>query len=209
MPDVGGHARLVSSGQRTAVIRYLAPVTQESISELLMTIDQRISAGAARITLLIGTTGGSVFQGLCAYNYIRCLPVDVATCNLGRIESIGNVLYCAGRRRLAFAQSRFSFHGVRVGFAQGESLGQQDLASRMARAEMDAADVVSVIGTTCRKSPDEIRSAMDTCQILTSEEAVQWNLVHEVLPLGPVDASAIWGENVVRSIQDSGAMARE
>jgi hypothetical protein len=49
-------------------------VNEGSIGQLLKAVDQKLAAGAEQFTLLISTSGGSVFHGLTAFNYLRASP---------------------------------------------------------------------------------------------------------------------------------------
>jgi ATP-dependent protease ClpP protease subunit len=81
---------------KTTVIRFYSPVTEQSVSQLLNTVDQKLKAGTKRFVLLISSPGGSVFAGLSAYHYLKGIPAEIITHNFGEVDSIATVIYCAG-----------------------------------------------------------------------------------------------------------------
>lgn len=168
--------------RRPVAIRFLAAVDAFSIHALLSAVDQQIQAGAERLTLLIGTTGGSVLHGLSAYHYLRGLPVEIVTHGIGVVGSIGLPLFCAGSRRLTVPGGRFQFHSVHVTLARGERMDHRELAYRAAQAEMESEDIARVVSERTGRSHAEIRASMDAGRALGAEEAADWGLVHEVRP---------------------------
>src|SRR3972149_10708258 len=108
------------------VIKFFAPVIDITINALMQAVDQKLSKGQRNFIILISSPGGSVFHGLSAYNYLKGLPAEISTHNFGSVDSIGVVVYCAGRRRLSGPQARFLLHGVTANFPQAASLeGEQ------------------------------------------------------------------------------------
>jgi len=81
------------------IIKFYSPVTGASIGSLMKTLDEKIATGVSEFTLLISTSGGSVFYGLTAYNYLKGMPATVTMHNIGSVDSIGIALYCAGQQR--------------------------------------------------------------------------------------------------------------
>lgn len=87
-------------------IRFLAGVNHVSAEALLRVVDSKLS-DYSRIHLLLSSPGGSVAHGITLYNYLKSIPIEVFTYNIGSVDSIGVVVYCSGDRRLAVNHSRF------------------------------------------------------------------------------------------------------
>ena len=79
------------------IVKFYSPVSEASIGALMKVVDQKLAAGVTQFTVLISTSGGSVFHGLTAYNYLKGIPAEVTTHNIGSVDSIGVALFCAGR----------------------------------------------------------------------------------------------------------------
>ena len=56
------------------IVKFYSPVSEASIGALMKVVDQKLAAGVTHFTVLISTSGGSVFHGLTAYNYLKGIP---------------------------------------------------------------------------------------------------------------------------------------
>jgi ATP-dependent protease ClpP protease subunit len=57
--------------ENKVVIKFFAPVINETINTLLNTIDEKMQQGTREFIILISTPGGNVHFGLSAYNYLK------------------------------------------------------------------------------------------------------------------------------------------
>lgn len=65
------------------------------------------------IDVYINTYGGCVYDGLALYDVLRSLEgVIVRTHALGKVMSMGTIIYLAGDERYSTARSRFMIHGI-------------------------------------------------------------------------------------------------
>lgn len=166
-------------GQPT-VIKFFAPVVEETIQALLDTVDDKMRQGAREFILLISSPGGDAFYGLSAYNYLKGLPVSFTTHNFGTVDSIAAVLYCAGKRRLCVPQAQFLLHGVSMTFDQGVTLEESQLEERLKEMRLDAENIAKVIAANTGKRVEEVTNAMQARTMLNPDEAKAWGLVHEI-----------------------------
>ena len=60
--------------------------------------------------ILIQSNGGYVSDGICLYNLLSKLPLDIITYNAGAVASIAVTLFLAGRQRHASDTARFMVH---------------------------------------------------------------------------------------------------
>lgn len=165
---------------KPTVIRFFAPVVEETVLALINIVDEKMRQGAREFVLLISSPGGDAFHGLSAYNYLKGLPLTFTTHNFGTVDSIAVVLYCVGSRRLCVPQAQFLLHGVSISFEQGESLEESQLEERLKEMRIDAENIARVIAANTGKTMHEVSSAMQTRTTLNPEEAKAWGLVHEI-----------------------------
>jgi ATP-dependent protease ClpP protease subunit len=176
----------------SVVIRFFAPVIDVAINALMNAIDQKMKVGQKSFILLISSPGGTVFHGLSAYNYLKGIPADITTHNFGSVDSIGVVLYCAGKRRLSVPTARFLLHGVSAQFPQPVSLEEKQLEEKLKSLQIDLQNIARVIASNTGKSPDEVIQALLDRTTLNPEEAKSWGLVHEIkVELFPPGAEVI------------------
>jgi len=161
-------------------IKFFAPVVPESIAALMQVVDNKLKQGAKKLGLLISSPGGDVFQGLSAYNFLKGIPLEIATHNFGSADSIGVVLFCAGSRRLSVPHARFLLHGVQCNFHQPVSLEEKQLEERLKGLQIDMGNIARVIADTVKKDKERVLQDMLNRTTLYPEQAVEYGLVHEI-----------------------------
>jgi ATP-dependent protease ClpP protease subunit len=161
-------------------IKFFAPVMPDSINALMQIVDRKVSQGAKKMTLLISTPGGDVFQGLSAYNYLRGIPLEITTHNFGSADSIGVVLFCAGSKRLSVPHARFLLHGVMANFPGPASLEEKQLEERLKGLQIDMGNIARIISDTVKKEKQQILNDMLNRTTLYPEQAIQYGLVHAI-----------------------------
>ena len=163
------------------VIRFFAPVVEDSANSLLKVIDDAVNRGINDIIILISTPGGSVFHGLSIYNYLKGLPIEKITLhNFGSVDSIGVVIYCAGKERFSSPQARFLLHGVSVNFDKPVRLEEPQLEERLKSLRIDIENISKVIAANIGKTKEEVIKAMHERTTLNPEQAKEWGLVHDI-----------------------------
>jgi ATP-dependent Clp endopeptidase proteolytic subunit ClpP len=171
-----------------AWIRFMAPVMPQSTTALLKVVDQKISTGARHIHLMLSSPGGSVFHGLSIHNFLRGAPIEVTTYNFGSVDSIGVVIFCAGKKRISVPHSRFLIHGVSCNFQGVQSLAEKDLEERLKGLQIDYRNISRVIADATGRDVDAIVKDMESRTTLSPTQAKEYGLVHEIrselFPLG-------------------------
>lgn len=164
---------------RTTYIQFFANVDQQSVNSLIRVVNQKLGEGVRRFVLIISSTGGTVFHGLAAYNYLVGIPAEVETHNFGSADSIGAVMFCAGRRRYCVPHARFLLHGVSANFQQC-NLEEKQLEERLKGLKIDVENIAGVIASSTGKTEAEVTQAMLDRTTLSPEQAREFGLVHEI-----------------------------
>ena len=164
------------------VIRFFAPINEYTVGQLMDLIDKKRSEGTREFVILLSTQGGDVGSGITAYNYLKALPkpVTLVTHNIGRVDSIGVIVYSAGSKRLCVPQARFLIHGVK---SMGEGMASMDeklLEERLKTLKIDSENIARVIAANSRKGQEEVRAAMSDRTTLNPEQAIAWGLAQEI-----------------------------
>ncbi|MBP2171900.1 ATP-dependent Clp protease proteolytic subunit [Methanococcus voltae] len=170
----------VESNDREVVIRFMRAVDQNSVISLITAIDKEMNNGVDRFKLLISSPGGDVTAGLSAYNYLKGIPAYVTTHNFGSVDSIGIVIFCAGRERYASPQSRFLIHDVRSVFSSTSNLGEKDIEERLKSLKVDMENISKVISTNSNLEASQIQEFMLERTTLNPDEAVNMGLITEI-----------------------------
>ena len=162
------------------IVKFYSPVSEASIGALMKVVDQKLAAGVIQFTVLISTSGGSVFHGLTAYNYLKGIPAEVTTHNIGSVDSIGVALFCAGRVRLSVPQARFLMHPVSMNFREGASYEEPKLVELVKSLRVDMDNCASVVAANTKKTRRQVFRAMLGRTTLDPDAALEWGLVHEI-----------------------------
>lgn len=162
------------------VIRFNALINQQSVNQLISTVENAVNDGTKNIKLLISSPGGDVSYGISAYNYLRGLPVEIETHNFGNIDSMATVIYCAGRQRLCMPTARFLIHGVKFGSNGPIQLEEKQLDEIVAGLKNDRASIAKIIAENCNKSQAEIEKVMFEGTTFNPTAAKELGLVHKI-----------------------------
>jgi ATP-dependent protease ClpP protease subunit len=126
-------------------ISFVRPINWDTVNPLLDTCSQAINNGARELYLLLSSPGGDVDPGVAVYNQLRGLPADIITHNTGCIDSIANVIFLAGSKRLACPISTFLFHGIYWDFSDAVELWRpqlMEITTSLQAAENKMRDII-------------------------------------------------------------------
>jgi len=179
-------------------IRFLAPVLPQTCAQLFQLLDHATQHKVTRIHLMLSSPGGSVFHGLSIYNYLRGAPFETHTYNFGSVDSIGVVIFCAGKRRLSVPHARFLIHPVQFNFQGNASFDEKQLDEHLKSLKIDQENIARVISDTTSKPLHKIEEDMISRTTLSPTQAKDYGLVHDIQSaLFPADATlAVIGEPI-------------
>ncbi len=170
-------------------IRFMAPVLPATIDMLMKVIDKKIHEKYERLNLLLSSPGGSVFHGLSIYNFLKGAPIETYTYNFGSVDSIGVVIYCAGKKRFCVPDARFLIHGVKMNFQGPASFDEFQIHEHLKSVQIDQKNIARVIADNTGKGSDVIEKDMHDRKTLNPSEAKDYGLVNEIKSeLFPIDA---------------------
>lgn len=173
------------------VIRFFAPVNNQTAQRLVAAIDALRARGAISPHLLLATTGGSTDAGIAVHNFIKASGLQLVAVNMGVVASIGSVIFCAADRRLSMPQARFSFH-PNVFNIQNESLGVRQLEEKANQLRVEHDAIAAIISASTGKSIDDAKDLILGHRSLSAIEARDFGIVHEVQAFQlPKDAAII------------------
>ncbi|MEP0861684.1 MAG: ATP-dependent Clp protease proteolytic subunit [Ignavibacterium sp.] len=161
-------------------------------------IDSKIRDKYERLNLLISSPGGSVFHGISLYNFLKGAPIDVWTYNFGSVDSIGVVIFCAGKKRLSVPHARFLIHGVRFNLSGNVIFDEKQIEEHLKSLKIDQQNIARIIADTTQKPINTVEEDMNNRTTLNPNEAKDYGLVHDIQSnLFPIDADlSVIGENI-------------
>jgi ATP-dependent protease ClpP protease subunit len=128
---------------------------------------------------MLSTPGGTVREGLAVYNLLRALPIKVHTYNVGSVNSIGNVIYLAGERRLASPTSSFMFHGVGIDLKQAR-LEEKNLKELTDSLKNDQGLIAQVIVRHTNIDSATVDQLFLAAAFIGADDAKGRGIVHDV-----------------------------
>lgn len=164
---------------KSYAVSFTAPVLPQTVQVLMATVGQQLMQGFNDLHLLISTTGGSVADGLAAYNLLRSLPISITAYNVGCVNSIGNVMFLAGDKRYAAKACSFMFHGV--GFdIEKQRFEEKELTAKLANVQNDQTLIADVIVRHTNITKEQVRDLFLNAAFVAAPDAQHRGIVDEV-----------------------------
>ncbi len=131
------------------------------------------------IQIYINSPGGMVYAGLGIYDTMQYISPDVATICTGMAASMAAVLLAAGTegKRTALKHSRTMIHQP-LGGAQGQASDVEITAREIGKIKTELYEILS---KHTGKSMEQIAEDADRDFWMTSDEALQYGMIDEVL----------------------------
>ena len=131
------------------------------------------------IQIYFNTPGGHVHAGLGIYDTMQYISADIATICTGMAASMGAVLLTAGAKgkRSALRHSRVMIHQP-MGGAQGQASDIEITAREILKIKKE---LYAIIAEHSGKSIKQVEKDADRDYWMTSEEAVKYGMIDEIL----------------------------
>ncbi len=140
------------------------------------------------IYLIISSGGGNVFEGLSLAAFMKTLPANITTHNIGQTDSIANVIFAAGSRRIANPTASFMFHGVSMHFERQDFIESQMQEQYEGIKRLRESIAVAFSGYTGLTLADVQSLMVSGGTILSAQDALRLAIIHEIrdanIPVG-------------------------
>ncbi len=162
-------------------VTFFHPVNAQSVRALIHTITEIVRTERVRsIGLVITTPGGDVNEGVFLYNALRSLNIEIVTYNIGNVDSIGNVVFLAGARRVASQSATFMFHGVNWEVKQPMAFSEQNVREILHVVVGATARIKSLIGSNTMLNEQQLNELFAQASTKDVTYAQQVGIVHEI-----------------------------
>lgn len=134
------------------------------------------------IQIYFNSPGGSVYAGMGIYDTMQYVTSDIATICTGMAASMAAVLLCAGEKgkRSALTHSRVMIHQP-MGGAQGQASDIEITTREIVKLR---AELYKIISDHSGKPIKDVEKDSDRDHWMTSEEALKYGMVDEILVRG-------------------------
>lgn len=161
-------------------VTFSAEINPSTTESLIAVMADCANKGVQRVYLMLSTPGGSVMNGMTIYNVLRAMPFELATHNVGNVDSIGNVIFLAGAHRYASPHSTFMFHGVGFNAPPNQRFEEPFLRERLDGILADQQRIGSVMEEHSNLTGDQIAELFRAAQTKDAAYAVGCGIVHEI-----------------------------
>ena len=173
------------SGKNPICISFSALVNPQTTSAFLAAITNSVNEGRDEIHVLLSTPGGQVSDGITIYNMIRALPVPVVMYNVGNVNSLGNVVFQSGKRKVAAPSSSFMFHGVGFKIQQGTRMELKELQEKVAALKNDQSLISDIMVKHTKLSSDDVDGLFLNMAFVGAQDALKRGITDEVTEINP------------------------
>lgn len=133
-----------------------------------------------RFIILISSSGGNVFAGISAYNFLKGIPAEIITHNFGSADSIATILYCCGSKRYCVPNARFLLHAIGADIKAGLRINEKWLDEQIKSLKADRENISRIISDNTNKSLEDVEKNIFNGTVLNAQQAVEYGLVHEI-----------------------------
>jgi ATP-dependent Clp protease protease subunit len=135
----------------------------------------------ADISFYINSPGGTVTSGMAMYDTMQYINPEITTIVMGQAASMGSLLAQAGSpgKRFMLPSARHMIHQP-LGGAQGQASDIEIRAKEIVRIKKELTDIY-VKHNSVGKTYEEFEAAMDRDNFMSSQEALEFGLVDEII----------------------------
>jgi ATP-dependent Clp protease, protease subunit len=168
---------------------FCGPINEESTKKLLANLATATTKNQ-NVHLLFQSSGGSVGDGICLYNFFKSLPVGMTVYNVGSVSSIAVIAYLGARHRVTSSRATFMMHRTTVTTTGSPAMVMKGITKSLI---LDDERAESILRESVTLAGDEKWSNLDHYDFFFSgKEAVEMGLAHEVGEFSPPPGSQVY-----------------
>lgn len=172
-------------------VSFSAEINPSTTETLISAMANCANSKVQQVHILLSTPGGNVREGLNLYNVLKGMPFELITHNVGEVNSVGNTIFLAGKRRYATPNSTFMFHGVGFTLSQNQRFEEKDLRERLTGILRDQERIGSIISQHTNLSTKEIAGLFREAQTKDASFALEKGIIHEIKDVQLVQGSPV------------------
>jgi ATP-dependent Clp protease protease subunit len=163
----------------TQYIVFTADVQTAQAAKLRNAFTQAFNAGND-IYLIISSGGGNVAEGLGLGAFMKTLPIQITTHNIGQIDSIAGVIFAAGSKRYANTSASFMFHGVTMHYEKIDLIESQLEEQYKQIVRLRDSIAIAFANYTGLGVANVQALMVSGAAILNSQDALSKAIIHEI-----------------------------
>jgi len=181
----------IPKGCPLVYVSFSAEIVPNTTENLINAMASCVNSEVQQVHILLSTPGGNVREGINLYNVLKGMPFELITHNVGEVNSVGNTIFLAGKRRYATPNSTFMFHGVGFTLSQNQRFEEKDIRDRLNGILKDQRRIGDIISQHTNLTAKEIRGLFRTAQIKDARFAMDKGIIHEIRDVQLIKGSPI------------------
>jgi ATP-dependent Clp protease protease subunit len=142
------------------------------------------------VHLLFQSTGGTVADGVCLYNFLNTLPIEISLYNVGTVASAGALAYLGAKTRKVSTTGTFMLHRTQA--TPFGATAERLLA--LGKSVMLDDQRTEAILRSHLNLPDDLWEIHRVADLwLSAEEAVKYGLATEIADFAPPKGTLLFG----------------
>ena len=168
-------------------------VNSETCQSLIDHCNTLMNQKVGRLYILFNSTGGQLNDAFTIYNYLRAIPIEIITHNIGSVSSMANIPFLAGKIRKATQNSSFFFHGVHVTIPSPKDIYKPELLEYISDIENAELRMKQVMLSCTKLSESEVDDLLGSPKHYNAQFALEKGIIDEI-----TDASIQMVSNIVQ-----------
>ena len=168
---------------RTVFIYFNAPIIPETARNLMGAVLSSQQYKPERIYIAMSSQGGHVDSGISIHHFLKGLPIEIVTHNMGSVDSIANILFLAGTTRYAATNSSFMLHGVSFGVAKDTNISSSQLHEILSGMKGNERRIAGILAANAKLTDDEITGLFGQGESKDPEFALEKGIIHGIREL--------------------------
>ena len=161
----------------TEYVLFSGEINEQTIDELLKKVFA-MSGRGNDACILMNSIGGWHNPAKRCYEMLRAFPTDLSTHNIGQVRSDAVLIYLAGERRYATAQSTFQFEPQHWTFSGAATI--EPMRAAIASLQQTTAEFSSIYAARTGRAAHEIVPLFEKVEVFPADWAVENGFAHSV-----------------------------
>jgi ATP-dependent Clp protease protease subunit len=167
---------------------FAGQIDQGAVQRIFASLAQANASHTERVHLLFQSTGGSVADGICLYNFFKTLSVDLTLYNSGSLSSIAVVTYLGAKKRMVSQYGSFMMHRS---YSPTQNLTGRQLQPLTHALALDDERTEAILRTHITM-PAEKWADLDGALFLSAQEAIAWGVADQIADFCPPPGTQIF-----------------
>lgn len=175
-------------------------ITIQSSEGLLARMIEHAYRGVEHVVLDVCSPGGKVESAMSIYKALCSAPFELVTRNVSEVASMGNLVFLAGDRRLAWPEATFLLHPITFDDTvvpmnvddwrrvrtrlerSGRHSRVAEVERRIRRLDKEEGDVRKILEQRTNLTGPTIKTLVQESKPISATKALAMGIVHEIIP---------------------------